>query len=133
VLSDGDERDPVSDAARALLDGHVQLSEELAQAGRFPAVDVLASASRTMRSVVTPEHWAASIAVRAAIAALARSADARSLGFEPAEDSTRLAVAAEPQLERLLRQGQAPVEASAALEALAQTADMCGVGHEFQR
>ena len=50
VLSDGDDRDPVSDAARSLLDGHLQLSPRLAAAGRFPAIDVPASASRTMEA-----------------------------------------------------------------------------------
>lgn len=133
VLSDGDDRDPVSEAARSLLDGHIQLSVELAQAGHFPAIDVPASASRTMRAVVTPEHWAAAAAVRAALAALARSAEARSLGLEPADELTQIAVAAQPQLERLQRQGPACTAPSAALEALAQTADMCGVDHGFSR
>ncbi|MDQ6931058.1 MAG: ATP-binding cassette domain-containing protein, partial [Candidatus Eremiobacteraeota bacterium] len=55
VLSDGsDERDPLSDAARSLLDGHIALSSALAHAGRYPAIDVLASASRTMAGIVTP-------------------------------------------------------------------------------
>ncbi len=52
VLSDGDERDPVSDCARALLDGHIELSARLANAGRHPAIDVLGSTSRTMERVV---------------------------------------------------------------------------------
>ena len=131
VLSDGDDRDPVSEAARSLLDGHLQLSGALAQAGRFPAIDVLASTSRTMHAVVTPEHRAAASRVRAALAALASSADARSLGLEPADERTQAAVAAESQIERLLRQGPVQISPPAALEALAQTADMCGVDHGF--
>ena len=51
VLDDGDERDPVSDAARSLLDGHIALSPSLAAHGHFPAIDVLRSASRTMDAV----------------------------------------------------------------------------------
>ena len=58
VLSDGDDRDPVSDAARSLLDGHLQLSPRLAAAGRFPAIDVPASASRTMEAVARPSSAA---------------------------------------------------------------------------
>jgi ATP synthase in type III secretion protein N len=131
VLNDGDDRDPVSESARSLLDGHIQLSPALAQSGRFPAIDVPASASRTMSAVVTAEHAAAAASVRAALAALARSEDARALGLEPADPLTRSAVAAEPQLERLLRQGPEPVPPSAALAVLAQTADMLEVGHGF--
>ena len=48
--------DPVTDAARAALDGHVVLSRKLANAGHFPAVDVLGSVSRCMSDVVTPAH-----------------------------------------------------------------------------
>ena len=56
VLSDGDDRDPVSEAARSVLDGHVALSVALAQAGWFPAVDVLGSTSRTMDMVASEPH-----------------------------------------------------------------------------
>ncbi len=53
VLNDGEDHDPVSECARSLLDGHMQLSPRLAHAGRFPAIDVLASASRTMNAVAS--------------------------------------------------------------------------------
>jgi flagellar biosynthesis/type III secretory pathway ATPase len=132
VLSDGDERDPVSESARSLLDGHIELSPRLARAGRFPAIDVPASASRTMAGVVTPEHAAAAALVRSALAALERSEDARALGLEPADPLTRQAVASERQVEALLRQGRAPVAPRGALEALAQTADMLGEGYGYQ-
>jgi type III secretion protein N (ATPase) len=104
VLSDGgDEREPLSDAARSLLDGHVVLSSELARAGRFPAIDILASASRTMAHVVDAEHLHCAAQVRAALARLARTADARELGLAAADDpALAAAVAAEPALERFL-------------------------------
>lgn len=133
VLSDGEERDPVSEAARALLDGHIVLAPALAQAGRFPAIDVPASASRTMSAVVTDEHARAASLVRGALAALARCEDARSLGLEPGDPFTRRAVAAEAQLEALVRQGRLPIKPRIALEALAQTADMLGEGYGYQR
>ena len=85
VLSDGDERDPVSEAARSLLDGHIQLDMARAQAGKHPAIDVLGSASRTMRKIASPEHVAATEVVRSAIAALAQTAEVRSVGIEPAD------------------------------------------------
>ena len=129
VLSDGEERDPVSDAARSLLDGHLALSAKLAEAGRFPAVDVLGSASRTMDAVATPAHAGAAARIRAALACLSRCEDARSLGIEPEDPATRAAIAAEGGLEALLRQGRDPIGAARVLEALHQTADMLGEGH----
>ena len=124
VLSDGDERDPVSDAARSLLDGHIALSARLARAGRFPAIDVPASSSRTMACVASAEQREGAAAVRGALALLERSEDARSLGIEPADAATRRAIAAEDAIECLLRQGGEPVPAAEALRMLAQTADI---------
>ena len=57
ILVEGDDlADPIADSARSLLDGHVVLSRKLAAQGHYPAVDVLASVSRLMDSVTTPEH-----------------------------------------------------------------------------
>jgi flagellum-specific ATP synthase len=57
VLSEGDDQqDPIADAARAILDGHIVLSRSLAEAGHFPAIDVEQSASRVMHNVVSREH-----------------------------------------------------------------------------
>ncbi len=131
VLNDGEDQDPVSECARSLLDGHVQLSPRLAHAGRFPAIDVLASASRTMNAVASPGHVRNAVSVRNALARLERCADARSLGIEPADPATRTAIAAEPALERLLRQGTEPISHRQSLEALGQTADMLGEAHGY--
>jgi flagellum-specific ATP synthase len=58
VLSEGDDQqDPVADAARAILDGHIVLSRALAEAGHFPAIDIEQSASRVMHNVVSREHF----------------------------------------------------------------------------
>ena len=57
VLSEGDEpNDPLSEAARAVLDGHLVLSRRLAERGQHPAIDLEVSSSRVMSDVVTPEH-----------------------------------------------------------------------------
>ena len=60
VLTEGDDQqDPIADAARAILDGHIVLSRSLAEAGHFPAIDIEQSASRVMHNVVPPAHFEA--------------------------------------------------------------------------
>ncbi|PCH84175.1 MAG: flagellar protein export ATPase FliI [Piscirickettsiaceae bacterium] len=57
VLTEGDDaNDPIADASRAILDGHVHLSRQLAEAGHFPAIDMEASVSRLMVEVVPESH-----------------------------------------------------------------------------
>jgi flagellum-specific ATP synthase len=58
VLTEGDDQqDPIADAARAILDGHIVLSRALAEAGHFPAIDIEQSASRVMHNVVPKLHF----------------------------------------------------------------------------
>ena len=124
VLSDGpDEREPLGDAARSLLDGHIILSSEIARAGRYPAVDVLGSASRTMSAVVEEEHARDALAVRSALALLERTKEARAVGLGGAAGADRArAVAAQGALERILAQREAtsPSETLLALRALSE-------------
>ena len=125
VLSDGpDEHDPVSEAARAALDGHLVLSERLARAGQFPAVDVARSASRTLAEVAAPAHAEAARVLRAAVAALDDSRDARSLGLTSADPFLARCVAQESALARFLRQGAAPCPPHQTLTELLRLADI---------
>src|SRR5204862_5231266 len=81
VLVDGDDmNEPIADAVRSILDGHVVLARHLAHAGHYPAVDVLQSVSRLVSDVVTPEIRAAGSRLRAAMAAYREKQDLISIG-----------------------------------------------------
>lgn len=57
VLTEGDDHnDPIADAARAILDGHIVLSRQLSESGLYPAIDIEASVSRAMKQITTDEH-----------------------------------------------------------------------------
>jgi ATP synthase in type III secretion protein N len=68
VLLEDDEGDPIGDEVRSILDGHIYLSKKLSAAHHFPAIDVLASASRTMPRVVSREHLSAAGVLRKRLA-----------------------------------------------------------------
>lgn len=81
VLVDGDDfNEPISDAARAILDGHVVLARRLAMRNHFPAIDVSASVSRLMPEVASPEHREAAAALRDFLAAYEQAEDLINIG-----------------------------------------------------
>src|SRR4051812_48891772 len=91
VLAEGDDlSDPFVDAARAALDGHIVLSRKLASSGHFPAIDVLASVSRVMSDVVTPEHRQLAIEAREVLATYRESADLIEVGAYVAGSNPRV-------------------------------------------
>lgn len=107
VLLDADDpNDPVSDTLRGLLDGHVFLDRELAQRAHFPAIDVLGSLSRLMPSITTPEHAAASNAVRQLMAAWKEGRDLVEIGAYQAGSNPKLDLALDlmPAIETFTRQ-----------------------------
>lgn len=108
VLMEGDDQqDPVVDAVRSLLDGHVVLSRSMATAGWYPPVDVLDSLSRLMPAVTTPEHSARAAMARRLLAAHARSEDLIRIGaYKPGTDEELdRAMRAMPRLRKFLEQG----------------------------
>ncbi|WP_349899726.1 FliI/YscN family ATPase [Parafrigoribacterium soli] len=81
VLVDGDDHnEPIADAARSILDGHVVLDRKLAVLGHFPSVDALASISRVASRVNTREHSAAAVALRKVLAARKSAQDLLDVG-----------------------------------------------------
>jgi FliI/YscN family ATPase len=126
VLAEGSiEHDPVADAAKAALDGHIILSARLATAGWFPAIDIPASASRTLAEIAAPAHRTAAARLRAALYALEHSRDARALGLDPAAGDPVLAraVAAEPRLAAFLCQAGGAADPAETLMLMTQIAD----------
>ena len=107
VLVDGDDmNEPIADAVRSILDGHVVLSRHLAHAGHYPAIDVLQSVSRLVGEVVTPEVRQAGTALRRLLAAYRDKEDliaigAYQSGTDPVVDE---AVAKRAQIEAFLQQ-----------------------------
>lgn len=81
VLVEGDDpNEPIADAVRGTLDGHVVLSRKLAEMGHFPAIDVLASVSRLMNDVTEDEHRRNSLSLRQLLAAYRQAEDLISIG-----------------------------------------------------
>jgi len=94
LLEGDDTKDPVGDYIRASTDGHVVLNRRLAEQQHFPAIDVLASVSRVMTNVVSPEHQRASGVLRRLISELREAEEMRSMGaYRPGEN---------PQYDRLM-------------------------------
>jgi flagellum-specific ATP synthase len=107
VLMEGDDQqDPLVDAARSFLDGHVVLSRSMASEGWFPAVNVLDSISRLMPAVTSPEHRRKAALVRRLLSAYARSEDLVRIGAYKAGSDPELdqALAARPVLRDFLVQ-----------------------------
>ena len=107
VLVEGDDmNEPIADAVRGVLDGHIVLSRELAAANHYPAVDVLSSISRLMARLATPEQQAHAGRVRGLLAAHRSAKDLLEIGAYVAGSNPDIdtAVARLPQLHGFLRQ-----------------------------
>ncbi|MBK9364408.1 MAG: flagellar protein export ATPase FliI [Rubrivivax sp.] len=117
VLSEGDDQqDPIADAARGILDGHIVLSRELAEGGHYPAIDIERSISRVMTSVTAREHQAAARRLRQLLSRYNKARDLIQLGaYAPGHDAELdLAVRLQPQVLALLQQDMhaaAPMDA----------------------
>jgi flagellum-specific ATP synthase len=128
VLVDGDDmNEPIADAARSILDGHIVLTRSLAHAGHYPAIDVLQSVSRLIGEIVSPEVVQAGQSLRSALAILREKEDLIAIGaYQPGtDDMLDAAIAHRGAIEAFLRQpvseGSDPAEADARLLGLAES------------
>ncbi len=121
VLAEGDDQqDPVVDAARAVLDGHIVLTRELAERGHYPAIDIAQSISRCMPLVSSASHQRAARRLSAMAARHARVRDLLPLGayVRGGDPETDRAVELYPRIETFLNQGvreAAPLDATVAM------------------
>jgi flagellum-specific ATP synthase len=107
VLVEGDDaNEPISDAVRAILDGHIMLSRRLAAGGHYPAIDVLNSVSRLQSQLSGLEHAAAARKLREAMAVYESSKDLIELGAYTAGSNPRLdaAIRLQPDIASFLKQ-----------------------------
>ena len=126
VLTEGDDQqDPIADAARAILDGHIVLSRTLAESGHYPAIDIEQSASRVMHNVVSREHFELARRFRAVYSKYEKGRDlvqigAYAQGSDPGLDE---AISLHEGMGRFLRQDM--FEAAPMTGVLAEMARAC--------
>ncbi len=107
VLTEGDDQqDPIADAARAILDGHFVLSRSLAEQGHYPAIDIEASISRVMTSLIKPMHLEVVRHFKQLNSRYQRSRDLIAVGAYAAgsDPVTDRAIAMQPAMEAFLQQ-----------------------------
>jgi flagellum-specific ATP synthase len=107
VLVDGDDmNEPIADAVRSILDGHVVLTRSLAHAGHYPAIDVLQSVSRLLGEIVSADVRAAGQRLRASLAVLREKEDLVAIGaYQPGSDiALDAALSHRSRIEGFLRQ-----------------------------
>ncbi len=107
VLVEGDDQnDPIADAARAILDGHIVLSRRLAESGQYPAIDIEASVSRAMNDITDPDHQRAAREFKKLYSLYEQNRDLISVGAYElgSNDQIDLAIGAMPSLREFLHQ-----------------------------
>jgi flagellum-specific ATP synthase len=107
VLAEGDDQnDPIADAARAILDGHIVLSRRIAESGRYPAVDVEASVSRAMHDIVPAPQAALARRFRLALSTYEHHRDLIAIGAYQRGSDPRVDSAMDlwPKMQKFLAQ-----------------------------
>jgi flagellum-specific ATP synthase len=107
VLTEGDDtNDPIADAARAILDGHIVLSRRISESGHYPAIDIEASVSRAMHEIVSPAHIQIARQFRQTLATYQQNRDLIAVGAYQRGSDPRIdhAVTLWPRMQKFLQQ-----------------------------
>jgi flagellum-specific ATP synthase len=107
VLTEGDDQqDPIADAARAILDGHVVLSRRIAESGHYPAIDIEQSISRVMHDIVPHEHTAMARQFKQTLSTYQQNRDLISIGayHKGADPRIDASIALWPSMQKFLQQ-----------------------------
>ncbi len=107
VLVEGDDLDdPIADSVRSIVDGHIVLTRKLAERGHFPAIDVLQSTSRVMKSVVDEHHLDMALKLREHLAIYKEAEDLINIGAYKQGSNPKIdqAIFFQPRIEKYLRQ-----------------------------
>ncbi len=107
VLTEGDDpQDPIADAARAILDGHIVLSRSIAESGHYPAIDIESSISRALQQIVEPNHLDAVNELKRIYSSYQQNRDLINVGAYKAGSNAYLdqAIAIKPIIDQFLKQ-----------------------------
>ena len=107
VLVDGDDlNEPVTDMVRGIIDGHIILSRKLANQNHYPAIDVLASVSRVMPSIINKEHLNMANAIKDVMATYSESEDLINIGAYKMGSNKKIdtAIQLKDDIDQLLQQ-----------------------------
>lgn len=107
VLVDGDNfNDPIADTVRSILDGHINLSRDLAIKGHYPAIDITTSSSRVMKDVISEEHWELSLKLKELVGIYNENKDLLQIGAyqQGVDEKLDMAIRFMPAIENFLKQ-----------------------------
>lgn len=131
VLTEGDDlQDPIADASRAILDGHIVLSRNLADAGHYPAIDIEKSISRVMPAVTEDAHQQLARGLKMLYSSYEQNQDLIAIGAyqRGADPKIDLAITMKPQMDQFLQQGMKEIvnydDSLARMERTMQMANM---------
>ena len=108
VLVEGDDvNDPIADAIRAIVDGHIYLSRDIAEKGLFPAIDLLASTSRVMVDVVDQKHLDLNLIMRRTLSTYREAEDLINIGayVQGSNPEIDYAITKNPLIQEFVQQG----------------------------
>ena len=108
VLTEGDDlNDPIADAARGILDGHIVMSRQLADMGQYPAIDLESSVSRVMPAIISAEQYKATQRIKQLSSLYSQNSDLINIGAyqKGSNPSIDEAITMQPRITQFMRQG----------------------------